>query len=126
MKRSQNTSCSPTRLRNSFKNAFRGIGILVKHTPNARIHLTVALAVVLLAGLLRVSSLEWCILLGCIVLVLALEGINSALEQLADKVSSEFSPLIRNAKDLAAGAVLIASIGAALIGLTLLLPYLFS
>lgn len=112
------------RLFKSFHYAFRGIGELFLSTPNARIHLVAALGVVLLAGILRVSKVEWIILILVICLVLAMEAMNSALEKLSDRVSEEYSPLIRDAKDLAAGAVLLVAIAAAIVGLLIFLPYL--
>jgi diacylglycerol kinase len=62
----------------------------------------------------------------CIALVLALEAVNSAIEYLADKISPEQDPLIGKAKDIAAGAVLIAAIGAAIIGSLIFIPKLIA
>lgn len=84
-----------------------------------------AISVIVAAILLQVSRVEWAMLIMCIVLVLSLEALNSALEKLSDQVTKEYSPLIRDAKDMAAGAVLIAAIGSAIIGLIIFVPYLF-
>ena len=124
MEEKSNKSLSLSRLRKSFRYALRGVRELFLHTPNARIHLLATLAVIIAGVLFGVTPTQWMLLIVCIVLVLSLEAINSALEQLADRVSTDYSPLIRNAKDLAAGAVLIAAIGAAIIGLWLFIPYL--
>lgn len=124
MEEKSNKSLSLSRLRKSFRYALRGVRELFLHTPNARIHLLATLAVIIAGVLFGVTPTQWMLLIVCIVLVLSLEAINSALEQLADRVSTDYSPLIRNAKDLAAGAVLIAAIGAAIIGLWIFIPYL--
>ena len=71
------------------------------------------------------SKVEWLILVLTIFLVFSMEAMNSALEKLADRVSPEYSPLIRDAKDLAAGAVLLVAIGAVIVGLIIFIPYLF-
>lgn len=106
----------------SFSYAFRGIYILVKTQPHAKIHLFASF-VVLLSGLfLHYTPLEWAILVMMIGLVIAAEGINSAIEFLADRVSTEFHELIKNAKDVAAGAVLILSITSLFIALIIILP----
>ena len=78
--------------------------------------------VVLVSFLLQISLVEWAVLLVCILVVLALEAVNSALEYLTDLVSPNYHPLAGKAKDMAAGAVLLASIGSVIIGLLLLGP----
>lgn len=113
------------RLRASFIYALRGIKRFFSHTPNAFIHMVATISVIVAAILLQVSRVEWAMLIICIVLVLSLEALNSALEKLSDQVTKEYSPLIRDAKDMAAGAVLIAAIGSAIIGLIIFVPYLF-
>ena len=92
----------------SFRNAFRGIATLFREELHARIH---ALAVVCIAALgfwLEIRAWEWCALLMCMGTILGLEAINTAIERLSDRISTEHHPLAGKAKDLAAGAVLIA------------------
>lgn len=108
----------------SFRWAFLGIADLLRHHHNAWIHLLAAVVVVGLGLVLGVSRLEWCILILCIAQVLALEAVNSAIEYLADRISTEQHPLLGKAKDIAAGAVLISAIGAAIIGVLIFVPYL--
>lgn len=117
-------SFSPRRLWRSFSCAFRGILLLFSQTPNAVIHALATIVVILLAIYFHITAAEWQMLLLCIALVLSLEAVNSALETLGDEVTKEYSPLIRNAKDLAAGAVLIAAFFAVVIGLIIFIPYL--
>lgn len=105
------------RLLKSFQYAFKGVQRLFKLTPNARIHLFFSIGVILGGFVLEVSRVEWLILILCIALVFSLEAINTGLERLSDQVTTQYSPLIKDAKDLAAGAVLIAAIGSAIIGI---------
>jgi diacylglycerol kinase len=108
----------------SFRYAFAGVADLFRSQPNARIHFTVAVAVVLAGIYCHVSRMEWVALVICIVLVLALEAVNTALEYLTDLVSPEYHPLAGKAKDVAAAAVLIAAIGAVWVGILIFMPYL--
>ncbi len=106
----------------SFANAFRGLTLLFRTQRNARNHAACALAALALGGALRIEPIEWIAILLCISLVLAAESANSALERLADRLEPDPDPLIRDAKDLAAGAVLIAALIAALVGALVFLP----
>jgi diacylglycerol kinase len=108
----------------SFKFAFQGIADLFRSQPNARIHLAVAVVVVAMGAYLGLSVAEWCMVSLLITLVLALEAVNTALEYLTDLVSPEYHPLAGKAKDAAAGAVLIMTIGAVIGGLLIFLPKL--
>jgi len=106
----------------SFGYACRGLQILFVTQPNARAHL-VATAAVCAAGFWwRITALEWCALAGAIGLVSTAEALNTALEFYADLVSPGFHPLAGKAKDVAAGAVLAASIAAAVIGAIIFVP----
>lgn len=102
--------------RNSFTYAARGIRFLVASQAHARIHSVAAVMVVLAAWALNVSPLEWCVLLLTIALVWVSEAINTALELVVDLASPDFHPLAGKAKDVAAGAVLLASLLATIIG----------
>ena len=105
------------RFKKSLRYAFRGVTRLFSSESNALIHLLFVVVVPILAALLRVSLVEWCILILCIGLVLSAEAVNTAVEKLSDRVSEDFSPLIKDAKDLAAGAVLILASASAVVGL---------
>ncbi|MDO5036352.1 MAG: diacylglycerol kinase family protein [Porphyromonas sp.] len=112
------------RVRASFGHAWRGVRWLFRKEANAHIHL-VCMLLVLAAGLIfNIQKGEWIAILLCIALVLSLEAVNSSIEQLSDQVSSEYTPKIRDTKDLAAGAVLIAAIVALTIGLIIFVPYI--
>lgn len=89
-----------------------------------RFHLSAAAAVILGAVLLNVSATEWALLAVAIGLVLTAESFNTALERLADRVTGDLDPLIRDAKDMAAAGVLGAAITALAVGLLVFLPKL--
>ena len=78
----------------------------------------------LTGALLGLSGLEWAILVLAIVGVWSAEALNTAIEFLADAVSQDHHPLIGQAKDIAAGAVLVVALGAAAVGLVVLGPHL--
>jgi diacylglycerol kinase (ATP) len=109
----------------SFVFAARGVRALLVHEHNARIHLAVTLAVLVLAGSLRVPPGDWALLVLSIALVWASEAFNTAVEALADALHPEMHPLVARAKDVAAGGVLLAAIAAAAVGLMILGPPLW-
>lgn len=81
-----------------------------------RIHLAFAFYVILAGAVCGIAPLEWCAALLCIALVIALECVNTAIEVTGDAIGRKFSYLIGLAKDLAAGAVLVAAVISAVIG----------
>jgi diacylglycerol kinase (ATP) len=99
---------------------------LLRSEPNARIHL-VATAFALIAGAVsHLSALEWALIVFAIALVFSAEALNTAIERLANALMPTHHPLVGNAKDLGAGAVLIAAVGAAVIGALVLGPHLWA
>jgi len=109
----------------SFRYALAGLRTLLMTQHNAWIH-AVATVLVVVAGLvLGLSAAEWCWLVLAMTLVWMAEALNTALEFLADAVTQDFHPLILQAKDVAAAAVLIAAIGALVIGLLVFGPHLW-
>jgi diacylglycerol kinase (ATP) len=113
------------KLLKSFAFAFRGIKILVSTQQNARIHLAITILVVVAGIIFNINRSDWLWIVVAIVLVFVTECLNSAIEYLANVTSPEFHPLIEKAKDMAAGAVLIAAIAATLIGILVFYPYIF-
>lgn len=112
------------RLVRSFGYALRGMAIISRDRM-FRCQLVAAIVVIALAGWLGATPAEWSILALTIGGVLALEAINSAIETCVDLAMPELHPLAARAKDVAAGAVLIASIAAVVIGICLLGPKLW-
>ncbi len=109
----------------SFRFALSGLKILFRDEHNARIHLAVAVLVIVMAFLTGASKNDWQWLMLSIALVLICEAFNSAIEYLCDLVSPDHHPLVAKAKDISAAAVLMAAIVASMIGLTVFLPLLF-
>jgi len=107
--------------RRSFVYAFYGLKILFRE-KNAQIHSAAAVIVVGAGFLLGVSRVDWLFLTGAITSVLVTEALNTALESIANAAVPEVHPLIKTGKDVAAGAVLLAAIGAACIGLLVFVP----
>jgi len=114
-----------TRRARSFLYAGRGLWLLVASEPNSRIHLGATVLVVVVGAWLQLSAAEWGAIVVAVALVWIAEGLNSALEAFADHVAPERHPLIGRVKDVAAGAVLIASIAAVIIGFIVLGPKLW-
>jgi diacylglycerol kinase (ATP) len=100
----------------SFNYAFEGIIHVLRTQRNMRIHLAVAFGVIVLAILVNVTKIELIALLISITFVLIAEMINSALESAIDIATTSFDPMAKLAKDIAAGAVLIATINALAVG----------
>lgn len=114
---------SPDPMYKSFRHASNGMAILLATQTNARIHLGVTAAVALLALGLGLSPSEWCWLVGAAALVWTAEALNTAVELLGDAATGgTHDPLVGKAKDVAAAGVLLAAMGAALIGIIILLP----
>ncbi len=107
-----------------FAVALRGIVIGVRGHSSFVVHLPVAVGVIVAASWLGVALLDWCVLMLCIALVFTAELFNSALELLARAIDRRYNQLLADALDIASGAVLVASIGAGLVGLLLLLTRL--
>ena len=106
----------------SFRFAAQGIVDLFRFENNAKIHLLAA-AVVIGAGIwLGLSAMEWAMIATQIGLVIAAEAFNTALEKLANRITIQQDPLIKAAKDLASGAVLIVALTALVVGLLIFVP----
>lgn len=119
------TRFSPKARLTSFVYAWRGVIALVRQEHNARLHLVASLLAAAAGAALHISTDDWRWLIAAMALVWLAEALNTAIEELCDRVSPEFDVAIGRAKDLGAGAVLIASIAAALIGLLTLGPPLW-
>jgi len=99
---------------------------MLKTQHNAWIHAVVSIVTCAGGIWLGLSATEWCWIVVAMMAVWTAEGINTALERLADAVTTDDNPLIGQAKDAAAGAVLIAAVGAATIGLLVMGPRLLT
>ena len=108
----------------SFKFAFQGIFFMLRTQKNAWIHLFSTILVIALGFYFKLNKLEWGMIIFAIGLVISAEMINTAIELLTDIISPEHHEKAGRVKDIAAGAVLIAAISAAIIGIIIFLPYL--
>ena len=108
---------------NTFKNARKGIRLVLKSERNIRVHFCVAALILILAVGLDFSTTKICVLLLTISSVICAEMVNSAIEFSLDAVfKNKYSTLVGMAKDIAAGAVMFNTIIAVAIGLVLFLP----
>jgi diacylglycerol kinase (ATP) len=104
----------------SFDHAYRGLVYAVRTQRNMRFHVVVAALVLVASLLVGVSNLELAVLVLTILLVFVTEMINTALEFAVDLVTKEYHPLAKLSKDVSAGAVLVSSVGAVLVGYLIL------
>ncbi len=105
--------------------AFRGAWLLLKTEASIQIQFALAIIVTIAGIYYEISTIEWIIQIFAVVLVMGIEGLNTAVEKISDYVQPEFDLKIGFIKDIAAGAVLFVSIGAAIIGLIIYLPKIF-
>ena len=112
-------------LARSFANAWNGIVTCILEERNIKIHCFAAVMVLIFGNILHISYTEWLICFVLFGLIMGLELVNTAVESAVDLVTDEWKPLAKRAKDCAAGAVLIASIWAAVAGGTIFFPKLY-
>ena len=110
----------------AFRAAFRGLLAAWKQERHLKIHTLAAVLVAALAIWLELPALEWAVLVLCFGLVFGLEYLNSALERLANRVDPQWHELIRDAKDFAAAGVLAGALAAAVVGVLILGPKLWT
>ncbi len=110
------SSRRPPSILESFNYAFEGVIHVLRTQRNMRIHFLIAVVVLALAVVVGVTRFELIALLLAIVFVLIAEMINTAIEHAIDVATTSFDPMAKLAKDIAAGAVLIASVNAVAIG----------
>lgn len=107
---------------NSFKYAFDGFKTLFLEEHNSRIHLVIALLIIILGLIFNISNTEWLFIVFCIGFVFFAELVNSSIENIADFISPEKHHSIKKVKDLAAASVLTSAITSVIIGLIIFLP----
>ena len=107
-----------------FRHAGRGLVHAIRTQHSFRVHLPAAVAVFVGATLHGVSQVEWAILILCVAAVISAELFNTAIECLSRAITEDENEHIRDALDMASGAVLVVSIGALAVGCLLLLTKL--
>ena len=115
-----------SRLVRSFGHAFAGLGHGLRTQANLRIQIVSSVGVIIAGLVLRISPIEWAILVVTMMSVLSAELFNTALEAVVDRVGNEPHPLSKIAKDTAAGAVLIGAIGSVIVGALIFGPRLLA
>src|SRR3954451_2236768 len=106
----------------SFGYAIAGLRWMLRHEPNMRFHVLAASGVLVAAAAFRLPIEQWAALIFAIVLVLLGEILNTAIEAVLDLVQPDRHDLVEVVKDVAAGAVLVASAGAFVIALIVFVP----
>lgn len=109
----------------SFRNAYNGLLFCFKTQRNMVIHVIIGAVVLLSAYLFRVSMIEMMFLLAAVTVVLVAETFNTAIEKMIDMYTKKRNRLAHIAKDAAAGAVLLTSLFAVVIGIIILGPPLW-
>lgn len=104
----------------SFKYAFNGIILCIKNERNFRIHIVIMIYTICIAKALNLNRLDFAILFLTFGSVIAMEAVNTAIEEIVDIVSPNKNPLASIAKDVAAGAVLINAVISILVGICLM------
>ena len=113
------------KLFSSFYFAISGIVQCCRTEKNFQLQACIAITVIFGGWVFNIASIDWVALLLCCAMVLCLEMVNAAIEKLADVVHLSFHPGIKNVKDIAAGAVLIASVISIIIALIIFIPKMF-
>jgi diacylglycerol kinase len=106
----------------SFDYAWKGIREAVSSEMNMKIHLAICIAVIICGFLFHITIYEWLACLCCFGLVFSAEMFNTAVEQIVDMISPEKKVSAGRIKDIAAGAVLVAAIFSAVVGLLIFVP----
>lgn len=106
----------------SMEHALNGISYVTTHERNFKIEIILGALAIILGFLLKVSNIEWLILIITISLVLCLETINTAIERCVDLITNDYKELAKITKDVSAGAVLIMSMFSVVIGIIIFLP----
>jgi len=107
---------NPKKLRKSFKYAFQGLKVAFKEEQSFRVQIAVAIIVVFFMFVLPMHSIARAVLILAIAFVLGLELLNSQIERVLDVIQPNHNPKVKAIKDLSAAAVLIAVVGAVLVG----------
>ena len=109
-------------LLNAFKNAFNGVGFVIKHEKNMKIQLTISIIVILASIIFKLNIIEMCLVVLAIFLVLFAEFINTTIEVVVDLYTEEYNEKAKIAKDVAAGSVAISVLGSGILGVIIFLP----
>ncbi len=115
-----------TNLLKSFGFAIEGIKLAYKYNRNIRIHTVLGIIALILCFLLKLNGFEIGIILITILLVIAAEMINTAIEEMVDLITQEHREQAKIAKDVSAGMVLVCAIGSLIIGVVIFIPHILA
>ena len=110
------------RIISSIKNSWNGLKVAYKNEQSMYIHLTATVLLLLFSFFLKISMIQWLIVIGIIGLTLVVELLNTAIESTVDLVTEEFHPLAKVAKDTASAAEFILTLTSAIIALMIFIP----
>lgn len=113
-------------LASSFKFGFEGIAAAAAKERNVQIHLIISVIVILFGFVFSINKYEWIAIILAIGGMVSMEMMNTAIERTVDMYTKEYHPLAKQAKDIAAGAVLVFAIASVMIGLIIFLPRIFA
>mgnify|MGYP005553384957 CR=1 FL=1 len=113
-------------LASSFKFGFEGIAAAAAKERNVQIHIGISIFVILAGFIFSISKYEWIAIILSIGGMISMELMNTAIERTVDLYTKEYHPLAKQAKDIAAGAVLVFAIASVMIGLIIFLPRLLT
>lgn len=108
----------------SFKYAFSGIISALKEEPNLKFHFVAGILIILVSFILKISKVDFLIVIFLIGFVISLELTNTAIEAMVDAFTDKEHPRAKYAKDISAGAVLIAALTSTILGIMIFLPYI--
>lgn len=106
----------------SIKNCLEGINFVITNESNFKKEIAIGIIALLLSYILKISRIEFIIILIMIALVLTSEIINTSIEKVVDLYTKDYSNLAKIAKDVSAGSVLVMSIFSLLVGIIIFLP----
>jgi len=110
----------------SFRHAWHGLVYTLQCERNARVHVVVAILVIILSAWVGLSTVEWGLITVAIAFVFTGEMLNTVIEVVVDMITPEYHPMAKRAKDIAAGAILVSAFAAAAIGFAILGPHLLA
>jgi undecaprenol kinase len=115
-----------SRIVDSFGFAFAGLRYCLRTQRNFRIHIAVAVLGTIAGLILGLGLIEWAVFATMVAMVLAAEMVNTMVESLVDLVTTEYHPLAKVAKDIAAGIVLLTAMASVIVGLLIFGPRLLA
>jgi diacylglycerol kinase len=106
----------------STTHAWRGLVIFIRSTHNSWVHIFFSILAIYLGFVLKISNIEWIMIVFAIGFVIVTEALNTAFEIDIDLTSPTYHPYARDTKDIAAGAVLVSVLVAGIVGFIVFLP----